>query len=250
VEHKPRIVVIGATSAIAEHCCRLWLQRHAVDLTLVARDVARAERIAADLKERSPQSTIEVTSVDFVSTAAIEALVTSIAARGPVDIALIAHGMLSPQDLCQEDLAACREVLEVNGISPVLFAEAFARYAARAERGTIAVVGSITGDRGRKANYVYGSAKGLVDRYLEGMQHRFAGTPVNIVLIKPGPTDTPMTAHLKAQGRRLASVERVSRLSVAAIDQGQLVVYAPGFWRWIMLVVRHIPRFVFNRLSL
>jgi len=250
VEHRSRIVVIGATSAIAENCCRLWAQRQAVDLMLVARDTERAERIAADLRGRSPQSAISVTSVDFVSTAAIDALVTSIASRGPVDIVLIAHGMLSVQDVCQKDLAVCREVLEVNGISPVLFAEAFAGHAAEAGHGTIAVIGSVSGDRGRKANYVYGAAKALVDRYLEGMQHRFAGTRVNIVLIKPGPTDTPMTAHLKAQGRRLASVEDVARLSVAAIDHGRPVAYAPRSWRWIMLVIRHIPRFVFNRMSI
>jgi short-subunit dehydrogenase len=250
VEHKTRIVVIGATSAIAEHCCRLWVQRQAVDLLLVARDTERAERIAADLRVRGPQSTIAVASADFVSPAAIEALAASSAARGPVDITLIAHGVLSPQDSCQNDLAACREALEINGLSPVLFAEAFAGHAAKAGHGTIAVIGSVAGDRGRKANYVYGSAKGLVDRYLEGMQHRFAGTRVKIVLIKPGPTDTPMTAHLKAQGRRLASVESVARVSVAAIDGGRPVAYAPGIWRWIMLAVRHIPRFVFNRLSI
>jgi len=111
-------------------------------------------------------------------------------------------------------------------------------------------IGSVSGDRGRRANYVYGAAKAFVDRYLEGMQHRFAGTRVNIVLIKPGPTDTPMAAHLKAQGRRLASVEDVARLSVAAIDRGRPVAYAPRSWRWIMLVIRHIPRFLFNRLSI
>ena len=250
MDQKKRIVVIGATSGIAEHCCRLWVERETVDLVLVARDKARAERIAADLAVRSPQSTIAVTSADFLSTAAIDGLVASLAGERPVDIVLIAHGALSPQRACEEDLAACREALEINGVSPVLFAEAFARHAAKAGHGTIAVIGSVAGDRGRKANYTYGSAKGLVSRYLEGMQHRFAGTGVKVVLIKPGPTDTPMTAHLKAQGRRLASVESVARVSVRAIDRARPVAYAPGFWLWIMLVVRHLPRVVFNRLSI
>jgi decaprenylphospho-beta-D-erythro-pentofuranosid-2-ulose 2-reductase len=247
---KTRIVVIGATSAIAEHCSRLWVQRAPVDLTLIARDAARAAQIAADLRVRSPGSEITTVSSDFVSTTAIEGTVASIIADGPVDTVLIAHGVLSDQALCQDDLAACRDSLEINGISPVLYAEAFAAHFARAGRGTVALIGSVAGDRGRKANYVYGASKGLVARYAEGMQHRFAGSGVKIVLIKPGPTDTPMTAHLKAQGKRLASVQDVARSIVSAIDRGQPVLYVPRKWQLIMLVVRHLPAFIFNRLSI
>ena len=115
--------------------------------------------------------------------------------------------------------------------------------------GTIAVIGSVAGDRGRKSNYVYGAAKGLVDRYLQGLQHRLALTPVRVVRIKPGPTDTPMTADLKAQGRRMASVEQVAQDIVRGVARGQEVVYTPGIWRWIMLVVRHIPSRVFRHLN-
>jgi short-subunit dehydrogenase len=86
----------------------------------------------------------------------------------------------------------------------------------------------VAGDRGRKTNYVYGVAKGLVERYAQGLKHRLAGTGVKVVLIKPGPTDTPMTAYLKQQGRNLASVEEVSQRIVKAIDQGIPVVYAPA----------------------
>ena len=122
-------------------------------------------------------------------------------AASPVDLVLIAHGWLSDQQSCQDDLALCRESLEVNAVSPVLFAEAFARHFAKANHGTIAFLGSVAGDRGRKVNYTYGASKGFVARYAEGMQHRFAGSGVKIVLIKPGPTDTPMTAAQKAQGK-------------------------------------------------
>ncbi|MGQ0583901.1 MAG: SDR family NAD(P)-dependent oxidoreductase [Reyranella sp.] len=245
-----RIVVVGATSAIAEHCCRLWVQREAVDLTLVVRDIAKGERMAADLRVRSPQSSIALATVDFLAPAAISALAVSIAAGGPIDAVLIAHGVLPVQEQCQDDLAFCREIMEVNAISPVLFAEAFAGILAKAGRGTIAIVGSVAGDRGRKANYVYGASKGLVARYAEGMEHRFAGTDVRIVLIKPGPTDTPMAARLKAQGRRLATVEEVAQATVDAMARGRPVVYAPAKWRLIMLIVRHLPRFIFNRLQI
>jgi len=245
-----RIVVVGATSAIAEHCCRLWVQREAVDLTLVVRDMAKGEHMAADLRVRNPQSSVALTTVDFMAPAAIAAFVASVASGGPIDAVLIAHGVLPVQAQCEQDLALCREMLEVNGLSPVLFAEAFAAIMEKAGRGTIAIIGSVAGDRGRKANYVYGAAKGLVARYAEGMEHRFAGTDVRIVLVKPGPTDTPMAANLKAQGRRLATVEEVAQATVEAMAKGRAIVYTPAKWRLIMLIVRHLPRFIFNRLQI
>jgi short-subunit dehydrogenase len=244
-----RIVVIGATSAIAEHCCREWLKQAPADLLLVARDTAKAGRIAQDLAVRSPASTIAVESVDFLDPRAIDALAERAVAR-PVDIVLIAQGVLPPQAELQDDLVRCRDTLAINALSPALFAEAFAARMARAGRGTIALIGSVAGDRGRKTNYVYGSAKGLVARYAEGMQHRFAGSGVAVVLVKPGPTDTPMAATHRAAGLKLAPVEDVARDTVKGIAARRPVVYTPGRWALIMLIVRHLPRFVFNRLDI
>lgn len=246
---KIRIVVIGATSAIAEQCCRLWVAREPAVLTLVARDAARAERIAADLRVRGPGSTVEVMTANFVDAGDIVRVATMTTTAGPVDIVLIAHGVLTGQSLC-EDIAACRDSLEVNAVSPALFAEAFAGHFAKANHGTIAIIGSVAGDRGRKANYTYGAAKGLLARYAEGLEHRFAGSGVAVVLLKPGPTDTPMAAGHRAAGRRLASAESVARAVVRGIDRRKPVVYAPAPWQLVMLIVRHLPRFVFNRLSI
>jgi len=244
-----KIVVIGATSGIAEHCCRLWAAEDGADFVLMARDTAKAEKIAADLEVRGARST-SLAKAEFFDPAAIEAFAEAAVAAGAVDVVLIAHGWLSDQQSCQDDLALCRESLEVNAVSPVLFAEAFAAHFARANRGTIAIIGSVAGDRGRKANYTYGACKGLIGRYAEGMQHRFAGSGVKIVLIKPGPTDTPMTASQKAAGRKLAPVAQVARETVDGIRRGRPMVYTPLLWWPIMLIVRHIPRFVFNRLSI
>lgn len=244
------IVVVGATSAIAEHCCRLWVQQGPQTLTLIARDMAKAERIAADLRVRGPGSTVSVVKGEFLDPAGIEKHVADAAMSGPIDMALIAQGWLSDQATGQNDLAFCRESLEINALSPVLFAEAFAAHFARAGRGTLGIIGSVAGDRGRKLNYTYGAAKGLIGRYAEGMQHRFAGTDVKVVLIKPGPTDTPMAAPLKAKGARLASVESVAAITVKAMQRGTPMVYAPAIWLAIMMIVRHLPRFIFNRLSI
>jgi len=250
MNNKKRIVIIGATSAIAEHCARLWLAEQPVDLTLVGRDIQRIERVATDLKVRSPQSEIRVVQAEFLNPEAINATVLDIVKSGRVDIVLIAHGSLPEQPECQNDLQSCHDALAINGVSPVLYAEAFAKEMEKANHGTIALIGSVAGDRGRKSNYVYGAAKGLVTRYAQGLQHRFAGSGVKVVLIKPGPTDTPMTAHLKANGFKLAAVETVARDVVLAISNSKQVVYTPSKWGLIMFVVQHLPRKIFNHLNI
>lgn len=244
-----RIVIVGATSGIATQCARLWV-RQPVDLVLVGRDAAGLERHAADLRVRNPDADIQTVVADFREAAAIQAAIDAVAASGPLDIVLIAHGALPDQESCQGDIRKAGEALEINALSPVLFAEACARYMAQADRGILALIGSVAGDRGRKSNYVYGAAKSLVASYAEGLQHRFAGSGVSVVLVKPGPTDTPMTAHLKRQGARLAPVDEVARDIVSAIERRRPEVYTPAKWRLIMLVIRLMPRFVFNKLNI
>src|SRR5690606_23129405 len=182
-----RIVLIGATSAIAQHCARLWLQGDPIDLTLVGRDERRLERVAADLRVRSPGSRIRWIVAEFHDPDAISNTVAGIVRNGPVDIALIAQGSLPDQAQCEKNLTRCHAAMSINGLSPVLYAEAFAHGMEQTGYGTIALISSVAGDRGRKSNYVYGAAKGLVARYAQGLQHRFAGSPVKVVLVKPGP---------------------------------------------------------------
>ena len=247
---RKRIVIVGATSAIAEQCARLWVAQSPVDLVLVARNVNKADVIASDLKARSPGSVIEVWQADFLDSASIKNLVNTIAQDKAVDIALIAHGSLPNQKGCEQDLELNQSTLQLNAISPVLFAEAFAMHMEKTNSGTLALIGSVAGDRGRKSNYVYGAAKGLVTRYAQGLQHRFANTGIKVVLIKPGPTDTPMTSHLKKSGANLASVDCVAKEIVSSIESGKRVLYTPKKWSVIMTIIRHLPHFVFKRLEI
>jgi short-subunit dehydrogenase len=242
-----RIVIVGATSSIAEHCARLWATTGKVALTLVGRDAGRLERVAADLRVRG--ATVLVHTVDFSDPRAIRALADGIVADGMPQQVLIAHGSLPDQQQCQNDLAAAYEALDVNGVSPVLFAEAFAGHM-EPVGGVITIIGSVAGDRGRRSNYVYGAAKGLVTRYAQGLQHRLAGSgsALKVVLVKPGPTATPMTAHLPQKG--LAPVEQVARVIVDGSAAGKPVVYAPGKWFVIMMIIRHLPAFVFNKMNI
>jgi short-subunit dehydrogenase len=222
--------------------------RAAVDIVLIGRDLVRVSRVAADLRVRSPHSSVIAHEVNFFDPVSITALAQKLAAEKAIDIVLIAHGNLPDQKECEHDVTQAREALEINGVSPVLFAEAFAQQMEQVSRGTIAVIGSVAGDRGRKTNYVYGAAKGMVERYVQGMQHRFANSKINVVLIKPGPTATPMTAHLPQRG--MASAEAVASRIIAAIDSGTPVAYVPAKWAIIMMVIRHLPRSIFNKLNI
>lgn len=243
-----RIVIIGATSSIAEHCARLWV-KDMVDLTLVGRNQSKLDQIAQDLSVRSPQSAIATRIANFEDPVEIDALVSKMS-ETPVDIVLIAHGNLPDQRECQNDLVLCKDTLELNGMSPVLFAEAFVKHMERYDAGLLAIISSVAGDRGRKSNYVYGAAKGLVTRYAQGLQHRLTKTNVSVVLIKPGPTDTPMTSSFKAMGLRMASVKDVAQVIVDGISKSKPVIYAPAKWALIMMVIRHIPGKLFGRLDI
>jgi decaprenylphospho-beta-D-erythro-pentofuranosid-2-ulose 2-reductase len=243
-------VIVGATSALAQHCARLWLQQPLARLVLVGRDAARLEPVAADLRVRNPATVISILTGDFSTPAGVARIVDAASREGAPDTVLIAHGSLPDQAACQADLALAAEALQVNGMSPVLFAEGFAAVLERAGGGTLGIIGSVAGDRGRKSNYVYGAAKGLVARYAQGLQHRFAASRVRVVLIEPGPTDTPMTAHLKRDGARLADPAAVAAAIVRGMGAGKPVVYAPAKWWLIMMVIRHLPRAVFHRMNI
>jgi short-subunit dehydrogenase len=244
-----KIVIIGATSAIAEHCARLWLAHGPQDMILVGRDLARLDRIATDLRVKRPGTMITTVTTDFQDGTTIANFAKDCMTNGTPDLVLIAHGALPDQTACESDLGLCGEVLAVNGISPVLFAEAFVAGMITEDKGTIAIIGSVAGDRGRKSNYVYGAAKGLVEKYTQGLQHRLAQTSVKVILIKPGPTDTPMTAHLKSKGAKLAPVDSVAQEIVAGIEKGKPVIYVPGKWALIMFVIRNLPNVIFGRMD-
>ncbi|RFA22553.1 SDR family NAD(P)-dependent oxidoreductase [Subtercola boreus] len=245
------LVIVGATSAIAENCTQLWLEGGASRALLIGRDGAKLARIQTDLGVRFPSAVITISETDLVNTASITAAVAGFAGAGTPGAAagsgltvLIAHGSMTDQAESQADLEKAAQVLQVTGVSPSLWMEACAD---TMTAGTIAVLGSVAGDRGRKTNYIYGASKGLIEKMAEGLQHRLAGSPLRVVLVKPGPTATPMTAHLDASS--LASVSSVAAEIVKGVNAGTPVVYAPLKWKLIMAVVRAIPRPIFHKLN-
>ncbi len=236
---------------MALHCARIWAARGESDFVLIGRDAQRLAHAGMDLQTRFPEVKFETRVVDFTNGQAISDTAKQIAQTGPIHRVLIAHGQLPDQQACEKDINLLQSSLIINGVSPVLFAQAFAHHMAKQPHdSTLCVIGSVAGDRGRKSNLFYGAGKSMVATCIQGLQHRYADTQLSCVLIKPGPTRTPMTAMLNIPDGRLASVESVAIDIVKAMDTRVHVLYTPWKWRWIMWVIRQLPASIFNKLNI
>lgn len=244
-----RVLILGATSAIAERWARL--RAEAGDhLLLVARSSEKLAPIAADLKARGAGS-VETLSSELASmddqaarfTAMVELL-------GGLDVVLVTYGDLGDQDRAQSDADFLRDQLIVNFTSAAIWCELAAGELERRGGGVLAVISSVAGDRGRRIGYAYGAAKGGLSRFAEGLAHRFAGTPVRVLCVRPGPVDTPMTAHMEKGGALWTTPEQVARDIERAIGKRSVLIYTPWFWRYIMLIIRHLPRVIFDKLNI
>lgn len=244
-----RIVILGATSAIAEAYARRRAAQHA-RLTLVGRDPARLEAIARDLKVRGADA-VHVVTQDLTDTAdAAARFAAMVVPLQGFDEVVVAYGILGDQAKAEADPIHAAEIMRANYLSEAVWLGVAAQAIEKAPGKRIVAIGSVAGDRGRASNYVYGSAKAGLDAFLEGLAHRLAPTGVNVVTVKPGFVDTPMTAHIAKGGPLWARPDRVAADIVRAVDRGQRVVYTPGFWRLIMLIIRNVPRAIFYRTKL
>jgi len=243
-----RILIMGATSAIAEATAREFAARGDA-LFLVGRNADKLGAIAADLKLRGASNTATAV-LDARELMSYPKLVDdATAALGGLDTALIAHGTLSDQAACEASIEMMLNEFRVNGVSAmVMCAELANRFEAQGH-GTIAVISSVAGDRGRQSNYVYGTAKAAVTTFTSGLRQRLSKKGVHVVTIKPGFVDTPMTANFK-KGPLWATPAAVGKVVAAGIIKGRPVIYVPGFWRVIMTIIRLIPESLFMRLKL
>ncbi|WP_386688747.1 SDR family NAD(P)-dependent oxidoreductase [Lonepinella sp. MS14437] len=248
---KTRILVVGGTSTISEYCLREWVKKQDCDVILLGRNKEKLQLVTSDLQVRSPNSTFESHVVDFTNPTDIHNVISDIFTKGRIDIALIAHGILPDQEALQIDVAKNKASLEINGISPVLFAEEIVNYMLKENYGSLGIIGSVAGDRGRKSNYIYGSAKAMIDKYIQGMQHRLAlaNSKVKVSLIKPGPTKTTMTQSITGKGK-MAEPKQVALDIVSGMQKGKRVIYTPKKWALIMTVVKHIPMFLFRKIDI
>jgi decaprenylphospho-beta-D-erythro-pentofuranosid-2-ulose 2-reductase len=243
-----KILVIGATSAIAESTARMFAER-GDGLFLVGRKASVLQSMCADLKVRGAGAVgMQVMDVnDFSAHAAM--LGEAEQFLGGLDVVLIAHGTLSDQKKCESSVELTLHELTTNGVSVVAILTLLAARFEERKAGTIVVISSVAGDRGRKSNYVYGSAKALVTAFTSGLRQRLYQSGVAVITIKPGFVDTPMTAAFP-KGALWAKPQQIAQGIVKAVGEGGTVLYLPGFWRLIMLIIRLIPETIFRRLSI
>lgn len=245
---KERILIIGATSAIAESMARQFAERGAI-LCLAARDAYRLKALADDLQVRSAKTVhrLEFEASNFATHE--DLIMESELLMDGLDLVLIAHGMLPDTGECAASILTTLKSLEVNALSVVSLMTIAAHRFEKKNSGTIAVISSVAGDRGRGSNYVYGSAKAMVSAFASGLGQRLRKTNIRVVTIKPGFVDTPMTADVP-KNMLWAQPDRVATLAIRGMDAGKSVIYVPGFWYFIMAVVKAVPEWLFRRLPL
>lgn len=243
-----KILIVGATSAIAEATARHFARDGNI-LFLAGRNLERLQAIAADLRVRGARN-VEIAALDVCNTDAVAAIVTNaINALQGLDMALIAHGTLSNQTACEHSIELLTQEFTINALSTMALCTTLANFFESQSQGTLAIISSVAGDRGRQSNYVYGAAKAAVTAFTSGLRQRLHGKNVRVVTIKPGFVDTPMTAAFN-KGPLWASAATVGRQIHRAMLRGTPVVYVPGFWAPIMFIIRHIPETIFRRLKL
>lgn len=243
-----RVLIVGATSAIAEATARRFATRGA-RLFLVARNRERLKDLASDLSIRGAAA-VDCAVLDVNDFSRHEALIDdAMRALDGIEIALIAHGTLGDQAACEKSFRLTLDELNTNAISVISLLTHLANRFEAQQRGSIAVVSSVAGDRGRRSNYVYGTAKGAVSIFLQGLRGRLHESGVHVLTIKPGYVDTPMTATFK-KGPLWSHPDRIAEGIERAIEKNLDVVYLPRWWRIAMAVFKLIPEKIFKKMSL
>jgi decaprenylphospho-beta-D-erythro-pentofuranosid-2-ulose 2-reductase len=242
------VVIFGATSAIAQGAAKVFAARGA-SLTLVARNEIKLQAVKQDLEARGARAVHTLVS-DLNDLEAHVSLISQVdAVMGGISVALIAHGTLGDQKAAEREFPVALRELTTNFLSAASLLTLLGNRFEAQRSGKIIVIGSVAGDRGRQSNYVYGCAKGATALFAAGLRNRLAKSGVQVLTVKPGFVDSPMTAHLP-KGPLFASADTVGAGIVHALDKGRNVVYLPWFWCGIMAIIRSIPEAIFKRLSL
>ena len=243
-----KIVILGATSGIALEV-QQQLARLSCELLLVARSSQRLTELRGDLLLRGAQQVLTY-SADLASIPQHAGIFEFVQRKFPdFDTVLLAYGSMHKQKDAETSVDILLEELQADFVSAAAILTLFAGDFERRRAGCLAAITSVAGDRGRRSNYVYGSAKGGLSLFLQGMRSRLYPSGVRVITIKPGPVQTPMTDHMP-YAARFADPEQVGHDIIRALERrAPDVLYTPGIWRYIMTAVRLIPETIFKRLS-
>lgn len=243
-----KVFIYGATSAIAQACARIWAQL-GCEFVLCARNEERLKLVVGDLLTRGASSVDYMVS-DARDTIGLKDTVTFAASElGHIDYVLIAHGELPDQLSIETDGQAIKESFELNAVSTIVLISEVATVLEKQGFGCIGVITSVAGDRGRRSNYIYGSSKAAVSTYCEGLRARLSRSNVSLTDIRPGLIATPMTEGLQMPQFLVSKPEAIASRITDGLTKGKAVVYAPAYWKWIMLGVILLPRYLFSKLK-
>lgn len=249
LSHTPRkVLILGATSGIAEATARIWA-REGANLFLVGRNASRVASVAGDLRTRGAayvdSAIIDLDNIDGHP----ELLAKAITSLGGLDVAYVAVGILGEQARAEQETQHALHILHTNLTVPVSLLTWLSNFCVKQGFGTLAVLSSVAGDRGRKSNYIYGASKAGLSSFLAGLRNRVDREGVHVLTIKPGPVKTSMTIAMKGS-EKFADPNKVAQQIVGAVNGRRDVLYTPGIWRPIMFVIRSIPERVFKGLNL
>ena len=243
-----KAVLLGATSGIGRAIARQMAAR-GDELFLLGIDEQDLERSARDLEVRGAKGRVGTARCDLRDSATIEPAFTAAeAALAGFDTVVLTAGLFGSQERLEQDPALNEAMLSANFTGSILFCEAARKRLLARGGGTLCAFSSVAGDRGRKPVVLYGATKAGLSYYLEALDHRYRAAGLRTVCIKPGFVRTSMTEGLKPPPFA-SEPEEVARLALRAIGRGTPLVYAPPIWRLVMLVIRHLPRFVMRRVG-
>lgn len=241
-------VILGATKGMGRAVARLLAQR-GDQLFLLGRDLDDLGRSAADLNARGAAGEVGFAHCDLADPGTFStALDAATAALGDVDTVIVTAGLFGTQADLAADIDRAHAVVTVDYANTVVFCEHARKRLLARGGGTLCVFSSVAGDRGRKPVAIYGSAKAGLSHYLESLDHTHRAEGLITVVVKPGFVKTGMTAGLSPPPFA-GEPDAVARDVVRAIDRGTPLIYTPWIWRWVMLVIRLLPRFVMRRIG-
>jgi len=243
-----KVVLVGATRGMGRALARLLAERGAA-IFLLGRDPAELAASARDLEARGTPVPVETAVLDLAIPAGFaHALDVADGALGRFDTLVVTGGLFARQEELTADPLRLEQLLHVNFTGTVVLCQiAAARLAARGG-GTVCAFSSVAGDRPRRSNFLYGASKAGLSAFLDGLGQAYAERGVRVVCVRPGFVKTAMTAGLPVPPFA-GEPEPVARAVLAAMRAGRPVVYAPGVWRWVMLIIRLLPRSIMRRLK-
>jgi decaprenylphospho-beta-D-erythro-pentofuranosid-2-ulose 2-reductase len=243
-----KILVFGAGSAIAFETLKLFAKDGA-SFYLCGRDIEGMKKLSDDLNVRGAAE-VHYSIFDALDDTSIRKAIDDALIKYPdLDGLFIAYGTLPDQGKCEDDLGEMERAIAVNFTSAAAILTLMASHLEKQGHGSIVVISSVAGDRGRQSNYVYGSAKGALTVFLAGLRHRLSKAGVNVLTVKPGFVDTPMTSDYK-KGLLFVKPAVIASGIYDAVRKNKSTVYLPWFWWWIMLIIRNIPNIIFNKTKL